>query len=202
MLLLGRYRSPFTRRVAVSLQLLDLPYEHRPLSAWDAFEEVRAVNPLARIPALVLDDGEVLYDSNVIVDCIDQLVGPERALTPPSGAARRRVMRHVALALGITEKVVAVVYERSQHAVEQVSAAWIERCEKQARSGLVVLESERFTPWFAGDRLTQADIATVVMYDFVHLVNPSLLPPGAYPGLDALAARCAELSAFRDTRPQ
>jgi glutathione S-transferase len=202
MLLLGRYRSPFTRRVAVSLRLLDLPYEHRPLSAWDSFEEVRAVNPLARIPALILDDGEVLYDSNAIVDYIDQLVGPERALTPPCGTARRRVMRHVALALGITEKVVAVVYERSQHAAEQVNPTWISRCEKQARSGLTVLESEKFAPWFAGDRLTQADIVTVVMYDFVQLVNPSLLLPDAYPCLEALVERAGELPAFRDTRPQ
>lgn len=202
MILVGRYRSPFTRRVAVSLRLLGLPCEHRPLSAWDAFEEVRAVNPLARIPALILDDGEVLYDSNAIVDYIDQLVGPELALTPPSGAARRRVLRFVALALGVTDKVVAVVYEQAQHKPEQVSEGWIERCEKQARSGLAALESENPTLWLAGDRLTQADIATVVMYDFVRLVNPSLLSPGVYPCLDALAARCAELPAFRDTRPQ
>lgn len=202
MVLIGRYRSPFARRVAVSLQLLGLPYEHRPLSAWEAFEEVRATNPLARIPALILDDGEVLYDSNTIVDYIDQLIGPERALTPPSGVARRNVMRHVALALGITEKVVAVVYEHSQHAAEHVSTAWVERCEKQACSGLAVLESEKFTPWFAGGRLTQADIATVVMYDFVHLVNPSLLPPGAYPSLEALVERSHELPAFRNTRPE
>ncbi len=202
MILVGRYRSPFTRRVAVSLRLLGLDYEHRPLNSWDAFAEIQKLNPLARIPVLIVDGGEVLFDSHAILDYVDQLVGPDRALTPPAGNSRRRVMRLVSLALGITDKVVAVVYERAQHSPERVSEDWIARCETQARSGLAALEAEQPSPWLVASRLTQADITTTVMHDFIRLVNPNLIQAGAYPGLDGLAARCAELPAFRDTVPE
>ena len=86
MILVGRYRSPFTRRVAISMQLLGIEYEHRPHTAWSNLAEVRAVNPVGRVPALILDSGEALFDSSAILDYIDQLAGPQRALVPPTRA--------------------------------------------------------------------------------------------------------------------
>jgi glutathione S-transferase len=73
---------------------------------------LRAYNPVGRVPALVLDDGEVLVDSAAILDHLDQAVGPERALLPASGKARRNALQKVVMATGINDKAVAVTYER------------------------------------------------------------------------------------------
>ena len=93
MILIGRYTSPFARRVGVTLNLLGLEFEHRPLSVWDDAEALKDVNPLRRVPALVLDDGRVLVESMAIVDVLDDLVGPERALLPRTGPLRSESLR-------------------------------------------------------------------------------------------------------------
>ena len=91
MILIGMFDSPFVRRVAVSMNLLELPFEHRNWSVGKDFELIRQFNPLGRVPALVLADGESLIDSAAILDFLDDLVGPERALLPQirQGAPRR-----------------------------------------------------------------------------------------------------------------
>ena len=136
MILVGRYRSPFTRRVAIAMRLLGFEYEHRPYTAWSNLDQVRAVNPVGRVPALVLDSGETLFDSSAILDYLDQLAGPERALLPVQEPERHRVLRISACALGVLEKVVAALYERTMHPPEKVHAPWVQHNEAQARSGL------------------------------------------------------------------
>lgn len=201
MILVGRYRSPFARRVAISLRLLGIPYDHRPCTAWANLEEVRAVNPVGRVPALILESGETLFDSSAILDYLDQLVGGERALVPRGEPERHRVLRITACALGVLEKVVAALYERTMHPPEKVHAPWIAHNEGQARSGLRWLAALTPSPWLAGNALTQADITTIVMYDFTRIVNPELARDGMHPSLDKLAARCGALPAFAETRP-
>ena len=83
MILVGRYLSPFVRRVGATLHLYDLPFEHRPMLAFgDEKATLREWNPVARVPALLLDDGETVVDSSAIIDFLDEQVGPERSLTP------------------------------------------------------------------------------------------------------------------------
>ncbi len=201
MILVGRYRSPFTRRVAISMQLLGIAYEHRPHTAWSNLVEVRAVNPVGRVPALILDSGEALFDSSAILDYIDHLAGPERALIPPREPERHQVLRVTACALGVLEKVVAALYEQTMHPPEKIHQPWIEHNEDQARSGLQWLTSLPPSAALTGAAFTQADVTTIAMYDFTRLVNPRLIPDGVYPRLDALAAYCGDVAAFRDTRP-
>ncbi len=201
MILYGRYRSPFTRRVAISMRLLGLEYEHRPMTAWTHLKDVRALNPVGRIPALVLEDGECLFDSGAILDYLEQRAGPQRALTPFREPERHRVLRIVACAMGALEKVVAALYERTMHPPEKVHEPWVRHNEDQARSALAWLDAIRPDPWLAGPALGQADITTVVTHDFTRIVAPELVAEGAYPALDALAARCNELDAFAATRP-
>jgi len=93
MQLIGVNRSPYTRRVAITLHIYEVAFEQQPLSGFGNRQDVRAVNPLGRIPALVLDNGEVLLDSNAIVDHLDETYGGERPLTPASGADRRAVLK-------------------------------------------------------------------------------------------------------------
>src|ERR687898_2565159 len=96
MMLVGQYDSPYVRRVAVSLRVLEFEYEHDTRSVFADFDAMRAINPLGRIPSLVLDGGEVLIDSAAILDWLDQTVGPERALLRPGGTQRRRALRPIA----------------------------------------------------------------------------------------------------------
>jgi glutathione S-transferase len=81
MILIGMFDSPFVRRVAVSLKLLQVPFEHKNWSVGKDQMQIRKYNPLGRVPTLVLDDGEVLTDSGAILDYVDDRVGRDRALT-------------------------------------------------------------------------------------------------------------------------
>jgi len=200
-ILIGRYRSPFTRRVAIAMRLLGIAYEHRPHTTWRNLEQVRAVNPVGRIPALILDSGEALFDSSAILDYLDKIAGPARALVPPREPERHRVLRVVACALGALEKVVAALYEQTMHPAEKVHEPWVAHNENQALSALAWLAEIEPLSWLAGSTLTQADITTVVMIDFTRIVNPKLIPEGRYPGLDRLVTRCNALPAFAETRP-
>lgn len=201
MLLVGRYMSPFSRRVAVSLCYLGLEYEHKAINAWNNLTEMRSYNPVGRVPALVLDDGEVLFDSNAILDYLDFLVGPERALTPLTEPERHGVMRVIVCAMGALEKMVHSFYEVAMHPEEKVHEPWIDHNLSQTEIALVWLDQIGQTPWMAGERLTQADITTTVVAQFALARFPERFPPGTFANLDALCARVMELPAWQETIP-
>src|ERR1700687_1593513 len=89
MVLIGMMDSPYVRRVAVSMKLMDLAFEHRAVSVFRQFEEFRAGNPVVKAPSLVCDDGLVLMDSTLILDYLEQQVASPKRLMPEAGAARR-----------------------------------------------------------------------------------------------------------------
>ena len=141
MFLIGQYDSPFVRRTAIALRLYCLPFEHKPWSTFGDAEKVAAYNPVRRVPTLVLDDGEALIESGAILDYLDELVGPEKAMIARSGPERRKHLRITALATGLADKAVSLVYERVLRK-EQLKL-WVERCEAQISGVLAVLEQER-----------------------------------------------------------
>src|SRR4051794_11264716 len=141
MFLIGQYDSPFVRRVAIALRLYGLAFEHRPWSVFGDAERIVAYNPLRRVPTLVLDDGEVLIESAAILDYLDEIAGPERALIAASGPGRRQALKLCALATGLADKTVALIYERALHQI--TSAIWIDRCRAQIRGVLDALETDR-----------------------------------------------------------
>jgi glutathione S-transferase len=96
MKLIGRYDSAYVRRVGVSLHLLAIPLELQPLSPFSQGDELRTIAPVGRMPALVLDDGEVLIESAAILDWLDEMSRPDWALLPSRGDARRRHLRILA----------------------------------------------------------------------------------------------------------
>ena len=198
MILVGQYDSPFVRRVAVSLRVLGFDYHHDTRSVFGDFAAMRRVNPLVRIPSLVLDDGETLIDSAAILDWIDQTVGAERALVPAAGPERRQVLRRMALATGVIDKAGAATYERLIRPSAYRWSDWIERCRTQAAGGVEALDAE---PWPANARLDQAQITTACMIRYVRMTDPDLIPPGRYPTLDALSSRCEARPEFQATNP-
>lgn len=117
MILVGQYDSPVTRRIAIALHHYGIRFTRDTRSIFGDAAAVGKISPLVRIPALVLDDGEVLIDSAAILDHLDEQAG-EAALIPASGPVRRRVLQTTALAQGTLEKVAAVVYERHFHPPE------------------------------------------------------------------------------------
>src|SRR6266568_3735744 len=195
MVLVGQFDSPYTRRVAIALHLLGLPFARNTISGFADAEAMRRINPLGRIPSLILDDGEVVIDSAAILDCIDEQVGPERALLPRSGRERRQALRVVALASGVVDKAGAIVYERTLRPAEKRHAPWIERCRIQVDSGLAALEAATGAGWYVAPRPMQPDISVACALDYLLQRLPEALA-GGYPKLEAFAARFAALPAF------
>src|SRR5258705_13770057 len=100
MMLVGVNRSPFTRRVAITLKVYGMPYEQLSLSGFNDRAEVRVSNPLGRIPALVLDNAEELVDSGALIAHLDEAFGRDRALTPAAGSDRPPSMNVAAIMKG------------------------------------------------------------------------------------------------------
>jgi glutathione S-transferase len=198
MILVGQYDSPYVRRVAVSLRVLGIAYEHDTRSVFGDFDSMRQTNPVGRIPSLVLDDGEVLIDSGAILDWLDQTVGPARALVPPGGPARRRALRLIALATGAIDKTGAATYERVLRPAAFRWPEWIARCRTQAAGAIAALETES---WPLEAVLDQVQITTACMVRYVQMADPELIPAGRYPALNALSRRCESRPEFQATRP-
>ena len=157
MILVGQYDSPYVRRVAVSLCVLGFAFEHDTRSVFADFDAMRGINPLGRIPSLILDDCETLIDSAAILDWLDQSVGPEHALVPAAGPERRRALRRIVLATGVIDKAGAAAYERIIRPSALRWPEWAERCRIQATGAIQALATEA---WPIADRLDQAQITT------------------------------------------
>jgi glutathione S-transferase len=201
MILIGQYDSPFVRRVGVALTLYGMAFEHRPWSVWADAEALGRLNPLRRVPTLVLDGGETLIESGAILDALDEIAGPERALLPRSGPDRRRALRICALGSGLADKAVSLFYEGVLHAAP--SPIWSQRCEAQIGAVLAVLEAERAasrSDWWLGAAIGHADIMAACALGFLREAHPRLFDAARWPRLAAHAARCEGLPAFQAIR--
>ena len=100
MMLVGQFDSPFVRRVAIALHHYGHPFERQVLSVFRDFDAVLAINPMVKVPSLILDDGDTLFDSRTIIDYLDEMAPPERRLAPPNslkGDASSRLRLWVSL---------------------------------------------------------------------------------------------------------
>ncbi|WP_293908230.1 glutathione S-transferase family protein [Phenylobacterium sp.] len=197
MILIGQYDSPFVRRVAVALRLYGMAYEHRPWSVFGDADRLAAFNPLRRVPTLVADDGEVLVESGAILDWLDELAGPERALIAASGPERRAALNVCGLASGLADKAISLVYERVIH--DRATPAWVDRCRAQIAAVLDVLEADRAGrgAWWFGERIGHADIAVACVLRFVGEAHPDVFDAVRWP---ALAAHAADFEALPDVQ--
>jgi glutathione S-transferase len=203
LILIGQYDSPFVRRVAIAMRLYGIAFEHRPWSTFGDGDKVAGFNPLRRVPTLVLDDGEVLIESGAILDHLDETIGPERALIPARGEARRKAMKVAALGTGLADKAVSLFYERAMH--RETSETWTNRCRMQIGAVLAALEADRASRtsacWFGGT-MGHADIAVACAMRFVVEAHPSVIDPAQNPALAAHAERCEATEPFREIYQQ
>lgn len=198
MFLIGQYDSPFVRRVAIAMRLYGIDFDHKPWSTFGDADKIMPYNPLHRVPTLVLESGEALIESAAILDHLDELVGPERAMLPRWGEARRRQLWLCALATGLGDKAVSLVYERALRK-EQLQL-WVKRCEAQISSVLGVLEKEREareTPYFFGKRIGHSDIAVACVVRFLAEAHAGLFDVARYPALATFARACEALTPFK-----
>lgn len=194
--------SPFVRRVAITMQVLGIDYQHRPLSIFKSFDEFRAVHPLVKVPTLVCDDGEMLVDSTLIIDYLETLVGPERSLMPRESHARRTALQQIGEALVAMEKVVQFIYEKKQRPAEVQYEPWINRVLQQLSSAAGLMEAsveaaiECGNEWLSGAELMQTDITTAVAWNFVQRVTSRTVRPTDHPYLIEYSKRAEALPAF------
>lgn len=199
MFLIGQYDSPFVRRVAIALRLYGLAFEQKPWSTFGDADKIAPYNPLRRVPTLVLDDGEALIESTIILDYLDDRVGRGNAMLPATGAERRQQLRICALAMGLGDKAVSLLHERVLR--KEQLALWVERCERQIADVLAALEAERArvtAPYWLGERVGHADVAVACVVRFTREAHPPLFEAARYPALAAHADRCEAQAAFQE----
>lgn len=193
--LIGMFDSPFVRRVAITMRIYEMPFEHRRWSVFGDFDRVREFNPLGRVPVLLLGDDEALIESSVILDYLDETAGPERALMPVSGSARRRALKRVTVALGGCEKAVALFYETVKRDARYTDPEWAARLRVQLRNALDWVHEH--LPEEPGP-VDQVAVTTAVFWRFLkEYVPEAVADENRYPRLNALSERCEAHPAFQ-----
>jgi glutathione S-transferase len=195
--------SPYVRRVAITLRMMELPFSHEPLSVFSTYEAFSAVNPVVKAPTLVTNDGIVLMDSTLIIEHLERLVAPEYRLAPTETAAHARAQRVIGLALAACEKTVQIVYERNLRPSEKQHQPWIDRVQAQLKAAyrLLELEIRGAQPWLFGSRPLQADITGAVTWRFTQNALPGLVGEDLYPSLAAFSAHAEATEPFLSFPP-
>ncbi len=201
MRLIGMLDSPYVRRVAVSMKLMGLGFDHESVSVFRHYDRFAAINPVVKAPSLVTDEGVVLMESTLILDYVERLAPPDRRLTPTDLGQHLRGQRIVGLALAACEKTVQIVYEFNTRPSEKQHQPWLDRVKGQLAAAYGLLEAEIADPgaWLIGERPLQADVTAAVAWRFTQSVHPEFAPPSAYPRLAAFSDRAEALPAFAST---
>lgn len=190
--------SPYVRRVAISLQLLRVPFDHASISVFRTFDQFQQINPVVKAPTLVCDDGTVLMDSTLIIDYAEALAGGRRSLMPSDMGERQHALRIIGLALAACEKSVQIIYERQLRPAEKLHEPWIARVTGQLLAAYEALESEIAARPLAVTRgtINQAGVSAAVAWHFTQQTLPEIITAGNYPAFAALSSNAESLSEF------
>lgn len=198
MKLIGMLDSPYVRRVAISLQLLGLRFEHQSLSVFRTFTQFQQINPVVMAPTFIADDGEVLIDSTLILQYAEAVAHP-RSLMPVNRHQLQHALRIIGLALAACEKSRQIIYERGLRPPEKLHEPWIARVTGQLLAAYAALEEEVAGRPLAVTRstITQAGVSTAVAWHFTQQMLPEDVPAAKYPSLVAFSAQAETLPEFR-----
>ena len=204
MQLIGMPDSPYVRRVAISLKLLGLPFEHRPISVFRAFDAFSAINPVVKAPTFVCDDGEVLMDSTLILQYAEAIAVSGRSLVPSGRAAMQHELRLIGLALAACEKSVQIVYECNLRPPEKQHEPWVERVRGQLAAAYRGLEGELRTRPLTATRasISQADVSVAVAWQFTQALLPGIVGESEHAALVAHTLAAEAQPEFRACPPQ
>lgn len=201
MKLIAATPSPFARKVRVALLERDIPCEIQIDNPWSPDTQLAGLNPLGKVPVLVLDDERTIADSRVIIEYLETLPFDPR-LIPVAPAARVEHRRIEAIADGVCDAIVLIVLERNRPADRQ-SGDWVARQLAKVGSGVGALSRELdANEWFVADRMGLADIAVACMLGYLELRMPELAWRGVAPNLARFAGRMFARPAFAATVPK
>jgi glutathione S-transferase len=192
--------SPYGRKVRVVLSEKKIPFQLQVENPWLPDSPVSRLNPLGKVPVLVLEDGVSVFDSRVIVEYLDHLT-PIAHLIPNEPKSRMIVRGVEALADGVTDAAVALYLEKKR-VPEQQSADWLLLQEKTLFRGLEALaEALGENSWFLGNGMTLADVACGCTLGYLELRFPEIDWRTAHPNLARLAEKLATRASFKETVP-
>ena len=193
--------SPFARKVRIALREKALACEEIVDNPWNPGAAAPSANPLGKVPALILDDARVLYDSRVIVEYLETL-GHAPALLPVEPLARVAHRQIEALADGVSDAIVLIVLERSR-APELRSRDWIDRQSAKIDRGLI--EAERLLgvrEWLTDFGFGLADVSLGCALGYASLRVPEVAWRARHPALARFSDRVEARASFAATRPE
>lgn len=198
MQLIGMLDSPYVRRVAICLKLLEIEVEHQAISVFSGFDRFKAINPVVKAPTLVLADGQILMDSSLILEYAEGIAPSGRALLPNQGAARLNALQLNGLALVACEKTVQIVYEQQLRPQEKQHQPWLDRVQGQLQAAYAELEKQlpqsALSPFMGS-----AEVSVAVAWGFTQLMLPGQISDQQHPTLAAFAAQAEQHPAFIST---
>ena len=193
--------SPFARKVRIVLHEKGMKFEEQVDLPWNPGAIVSDINPLGKVPVLIPDDGNAIYDSSVIIEYLETLSN-EPKLIPTKPIRRVRVRQIEALADGIADAAVLIILEK--HRVKMVqSIDWIARQQTKIDAGIAALaEHLGGSLLFDDDKFSVADIATACALGYLDLRLPDYKWRDNATNLAALSASMEKRMSFRATKPE
>lgn len=201
MKLIGSLTSPYVRKVRIVLAEKKMEVDFELDSPWTPETKVGGINPLGKIPVLVLDDDTPLFDSRVIVEYIDN-VTPNSKLFPTPNRERTEVKRWEAVADGVCDAAASAFLEAKRVKKEQ-STDWIARQRDKIARGLDFMEAELGDKNFCmGTHFSLADIAVGTALGYLAFRFADINWPETHPNLARLYEKLMQRPSFADTVPQ
>ena len=202
MKLIGSTTSPYVRKVRVVMTEKKLDFQFVLEDVWGS-EAILKSNPLGKVPCLVMEGGEAVFDSRVIVEYLDTL-SPVGKLIPPSGRERAEVRTWEALADGVLDACILSRMEANWagRTAAQRSQAWIDRQMSRVAAALKAMsQGLADKPYCVGNLFTLADVATGCALGYLDFRFPHIDWRGDYPNLQRLSDKLATRTSFIDSAP-
>ena len=200
MKLIGSLASPFVRKARIAFLEKKIDIELALEDVWSPESTLQSLNPVGKVPTLVLDDGSVFYDSSVIVEYADTL-SPVGHLIPSSGKERAIVKTWEALADGILEAAVLTRLERTWGPRGQnISQEWINRQLSKISVGLkTISDNLGSNTWCYNNQFGLADIAFGTVCGYLLFRFPEIKWQDEFPNLSAFYEKLSQRQSFKDT---
>jgi glutathione S-transferase len=202
MKLIGALTSPYVRKVRIVMAEKRLDFQMELEDVWNN-DTIMKSNPLGKVPTLVMEGGEAVFDSRVIVEYIDTL-SPVGKLIPDRGRERIEVRTWEALADGVMDAAILARLEQkwAGRTEAQRSPAWIERQMDKVHASLSAMSKGLGDkPFCSGIHFSLADIATGCALGYLDFRFSHIDWRSQYPNLAKLEAKLAQRQSFIDTLP-
>ena len=201
MKLIGSLTSPYVRKVRIVFLEKKLDVDLELENVWATDTKIANSNPLGKVPCLIPDNGEAIYDSRVIAEYADGL-SPVSKLIPSDNRERASVKTWEALADGIMDAGILARLERTWRPAQEQSSAWVDRQMGKIQNALGQMSKVLGdNAWCHGNQITLADVSTGCALGWLLLRFPDVKWQAQYPNLDRLYQKLMQRPSFIETEP-